>query len=75
MQFQCQVPEEEPDSSSAVVERATESWSGLLQGHIMPIVVDMTSVVPCIEVRASFANTTSPVDKEVGINLKVRLVV
>lgn len=65
-------PEPEPKTSPEVIAVATEAWSGLLGGQIAPITVDMTTLVPCLEVRASFAQSRFHVDQEVGITVRIR---
>lgn len=68
-----QAPEPEPDTPPEVVTVATEAWSSLLGGgQLAPVTVDMTTLVPCLEVRASFGQSQFHVDQEVAITLMIR---
>lgn len=55
-------------------DEVSEAWMSLLGSHMSPITVDMTSLVPCLEVRTSFSRTKFHVDEEVTMLVKIRLV-
>nr|XP_045621115.1 trafficking protein particle complex subunit 11-like isoform X2 [Procambarus clarkii] len=65
-------PDPEPGTSSEVITVATEAWSVLLGSQVSPVTVDMTTLVPCLEVRASFTQNQFHVDQEVGITVMIR---
>lgn len=65
-------PDPEPGSTPAVTSAATEAWSALLGGQASTITVDMTTLVPCLEVRASFTQNQFHVDQEVNVTVKIR---
>lgn len=65
-------PEPEPGTSPEILTAATEAWSTLLGAQVSPITVDMTALVPCLEVRASFQKSQYHVDQEVSVLVKIR---
>lgn len=65
-------PEPEPGTSTKILTAATEAWSTLLGTQVSPITVDMSTLVPCLEVRASFQKTQYHVDQQVRVVVKVR---
>ncbi|XP_042226153.1 trafficking protein particle complex subunit 11-like [Homarus americanus] len=70
--FSGQSPDPEPGTPAEVVTVATEAWSALLGSQVSPVTVDMTTLVPCLEVRASFTRSQFHVDQEVGVTVKIR---
>ncbi|XP_069942864.1 trafficking protein particle complex subunit 11 isoform X3 [Cherax quadricarinatus] len=67
-----QSPDPEPGTPPEVVTVATEAWSVLLGSQVSPVTVDMTTLVPCLEVRASFTQSQFHVDQEVGVIVMIR---
>lgn len=67
-----QPPDPESGISQETVGPITEAWANLLESQMSPITVDMTTLVPCLEVRASFQKSQYHVDEEVHVTLKIR---
>lgn len=65
-------PEPEPGTPGKVLAAATEAWSTLLDTQVSPITVDMSTLVPCLEVRASFQKSQYHVDQQVSVVVQVR---
>ncbi|KAK4294863.1 hypothetical protein Pmani_032542 [Petrolisthes manimaculis] len=69
----------EPESNNTTtttanrgVDEVREAWMSLLGSHMSPITVDMTTLVPCLEVRASFTQHRVHVDQRVNVMVKIR---
>lgn len=67
-----QPPDPEEGISPEIVAPSTEGWTSLLESQMSPISVDMTTLVPCLEVRASFNHSQFHVDQQVHVSLKIR---
>ncbi|CAL4110444.1 unnamed protein product, partial [Meganyctiphanes norvegica] len=66
----CETPEPEPGTTN--VSGATEAWSGLLSGTIAPVTIAMTTLVPCLEVRASFEKASVYMNQDIELCIKIR---
>lgn len=66
----CETPEPEPGATN--ISGATEAWAGLLSGTVAPVTVAMTTLVPCLEVRASFEKASVYMDQDIEICIKIR---